>query len=149
MQSITDHLSFDRQRCDALFAQLAGAIDDRDAVCAQSAYTAFLRAMQRHFAMEDAILFPAYERASSSGLEVTHLMRIEHEQMRELLERIAGALHDPQLRGSAAAAADLQTLMQRHNFKEEQILYPLLDRSLQGKAGELLDRIAALPQAPA
>lgn len=149
MQSLTDHLSINHEHCDTLFAGVETAIVNDDAALAQSAFSAFHHAMQRHFAMEETILFPAFDQTSGSDLGATHVMRMEHEQMRELIEQIQGTLNSGNLRACAVLTASLLPLMQQHNLKEEQMLYPLLDRVLQDRVGELIRRIEALPQAPA
>lgn len=148
MQSIVEHLSSEHESCDRLFARLAAAIDSGDTVQAQAAYNAFRHAMQRHFAVEDAILFPAFE-AGSDALGVTHIMRMEHEQMHELVDQLQAALDSGNPQSSAASLGLLSALIQQHNLKEEQMLYPLLERALQGKTDELVKRIKALPKAPA
>lgn len=145
MQSITDHLSIDHERCDRLFAALETAIAKHDTARAQTAFAAFHRAMQRHFAMEDAILFPAFETYSDEPT-ATHLMRMEHEQMRELIEQMQATLNVGNLQPCTALAGELSPLMRQHNLKEEQMLYPLLDRTLGEKSEELIQDIEALPQ---
>jgi iron-sulfur cluster repair protein YtfE (RIC family) len=98
--------------------------------------------------VEDAILFPAFE-AGSDALGVTHIMRMEHEQMHELVDQLQAALDSGNPQSSAASLGLLSALIQQHNLKEEQMLYPLLERALQGKTDELVKRIKALPKAPA
>jgi iron-sulfur cluster repair protein YtfE (RIC family) len=148
MQSIVEHLSAEHESCDRLFARIAAAIDSGDMIRVQAAYHAFRHAMQRHLAVEDAILFPAFE-AGSDILGVTHMMRMEHEQMQELVHQLQAALDSGNPQSCAAALDLLSALMLQHNLKEEQMLYPLLERALQGKADGLVRRIEALPQPPA
>lgn len=146
MQSITDHLALDHERCDALFARIESALADDNAAQAQTAFAAFHRAMQHHFSMEEAILFPAYE-ANSDDLSLSHMMRLEHEQMRELIEQMKAALNSGSLQACTGLTAAMSPLMQLHNQKEEELLYPLLDRKLGEKSAELIERIEALPLA--
>lgn len=148
MPSITERLSLDHERCDTLFAGIEAAIAANDAALALAAFTAFHHAMQHHFAMEDAILFPAFDLIDNGDLGLTHHMRLEHEQMRELIEQMQAALNGSNLHACAGLVAELSPLMQQHNLKEEEVLYPLLDRALGGKTEELVQRIEALPQAP-
>jgi len=73
-------------------------------------------------------------------------MRYEHDQMRDLLAQLAAACeaHDGEAYGGVAET--LLMLMQQHNMKEENILYPMCDRalgaaaeSLGAKMGDLLE----------
>lgn len=148
MQAITDLLSLNHERCDQLFAAVETAIGKDNATQAQTAFNAFHHAMQRHFTIEDVILFPAFEQNNDSDLGVTHMMRMEHEQMRELIEQIQGTLNNGNLQACASLAANLLPLIQQHNLKEEQVLYPLLDRALHDKTTELIQRIKSLPHVP-
>jgi hypothetical protein len=55
------------------------------------AWQAFDRTMRHHFAMEEEVLFPAFERTTGMVRGPTMVMRMEHTQMRALLDQIGGA----------------------------------------------------------
>jgi hemerythrin-like domain-containing protein len=70
-------------------------------------------------------------------------MRMEHQQMRQLLDELATALRT---RDRETCLGDLETLHmlnQQHNAKEEGILYPLAGRALQDNAESLMQRLRA------
>jgi len=72
----------DHRRCDALWSQVEGAVDagaDEGA-----AWRAFADAMERHFQMEEEVLFPRLEERTGMppGAGPTAVMRAEHAQMR-------------------------------------------------------------------
>jgi hemerythrin-like domain-containing protein len=67
----------------------------------------------------------------------TQMMRFEHAQMRDLIEQMERALNGRDGSGFAGAAETLLILMQQHNMKEENILYPMCDRSLATQADAL------------
>lgn len=64
----------------------------------------------------------------------SQVMRFEHAQMRDLLARMeqAAARHDGD--EFSGLAETLLILMQQHNMKEENILYPMCERTLAGQA---------------
>lgn len=145
MQSITELLSLDHERCDAMFERIAAAVATGNSQQAQAAFGKFNDAMQHHFAIEEAVLFPAFEQLDGSDLGLTLHMRLEHEQMHELISEMQAALNSGSPASCNAPLATLSPLMQQHNLKEEQLLYPLLDQALGEKAAELIERIEALP----
>jgi hemerythrin-like domain-containing protein len=131
---LTAPLISDHRSCDGLFAQAENAAGRHDWSACLRQFDLFLEAMIRHFRVEEENLFPAFERASGSASGPTAMMRMEHENMRELLRDMGEAIRS---RGSDDYLGLSETLllyMQQHNIKEENILYPAADRML-GTAG--------------
>ncbi len=62
-------------------------------------------------------------------------MRLEHAQMRPLLAQLEAACAARDGDGYAGAAETLLILMQQHNMKEENILYPMCDQALGAGSG--------------
>jgi DUF438 domain-containing protein len=62
----------------------------------------------------------------------TEVMRGEHRQMRDLLGQMSSGLADRDGDTFSGAAETLLILMQQHNMKEENILYPMCDNALGG-----------------
>jgi hemerythrin-like domain-containing protein len=100
--------------------------------------------MQAHFRAEEEVLFPAFEATTGMRQGPTQMMRHEHQQMRSLLSQLgeASAAHDGE--GYAGAAETLLMLMQQHNMKEENILYPMCDRTLGAHAERICAEMKAL-----
>ncbi|HEU0188285.1 MAG TPA: hemerythrin domain-containing protein [Gallionellaceae bacterium] len=139
MSTISEFMSTDHQRCDTLFAKAEAAAP----AAAAQAFAAFVEAMQHHLAMEEQVLFPAFEQATGNSMGPTRIMRMEHEQMRELFGQMGEALAANDGSTFAGLAETLLILMQQHNMKEEQILYPMSDRALGDTAG-LIERMQAI-----
>jgi regulator of cell morphogenesis and NO signaling len=98
--------------------------------------------LRRHIYVEEELLLPALREAGMTG-PILVMLR-EHGQMWPLLDALDQELHD----GAAdavleATCGQLLALLQRHNPKEEQILYPQVDGVLGPNATiavrELLD----------
>jgi len=143
MASILEQLGADHARCDDFFAQAEQAAAKGDWLSAQAAFSAFAAGMARHFAMEEEVLFPAFESRTGNTAGPTRVMRLEHDQMRGLLDALRQAVEHRDGQAYAGAAETLLVLMQQHNLKEEQILYPMCDRVLAGERDELLARMEA------
>lgn len=130
MPTIADYLSSDHQRCDNLFVAAETAASEHQQTAANEAFSAFQEAMLHHLEMEESILFPAFELATGSNMGPTRIMRMEHAQMRELFTRMQDALTANDMDAFSGQAETLLILMQQHNLKEEQMLYPMSDRAL-------------------
>jgi hemerythrin-like domain-containing protein len=125
--SISEFMSKDHKACDLLFAEAENAASEENWDSASQALTTFVRAMDRHFGVEELELFPAFEQAIGMQGGPTEMMRMEHEQMRELFAEMQYALEQENSDDYLGAAETLLILMQQHNMKEEQILYGMID----------------------
>ncbi len=144
MHTFSNYMGDDHQRCDELFAKAEAAVGSGDWEVAEEAHREFLAAMLHHFAMEEEALFPAFETASGNSMGPTSVMRHEHEQMRSLFDEMTQALAGKQVDEYLGAAETLLILMQQHNAKEEQILYPMTDRMLAPQHEALMEKMQAL-----
>jgi hemerythrin-like domain-containing protein len=73
----------------------------------------------------------------------TQVMRMEHVQMRALMDDAAAALANGDADDYLGLAETLLIMMQQHNMKEENILYPMCDQHLAAETPELLARLEA------
>ena len=132
MSQITPFMTEDHRRCDALFAQAEAAVAQGDLSSGRNCFSAFSSALLHHFAMEEQVLFPAFEEKTGMRMGPTRVMLMEHEQMRGLLAELSSALSAGDAEEYLGQAETLMILMQQHNMKEEQMLYPMSDRALSG-----------------
>ena len=139
-QVLPDH----HRHCDDLFVAAENSVQRADWAAAASAFERFQRQMTAHFDAEESLLFPAFEAATGSSAGPTEMMRYEHDQMRALLTQLAAACEAHDDEGYAGAAETLLMLMQQHNMKEENILYPMCDRALGAEAEDVGARIGVL-----
>jgi len=138
MTTIDELLTAGHRTCDRCFAEAEEAVADKDWSRAEDAWKRFLRELDRHITgLEEEQLFPAFEELNGAQ-GPTRIMRMEHDQMRILAGRIRAALADQDQAAVLGLAETLMLLMQQHNMKEEQILYPLLARSLASAADILV-----------
>jgi iron-sulfur cluster repair protein YtfE (RIC family) len=139
----TEVLPVHHHRCDDLFAEAEkSAMATRWPECAE-AFRRFRREMEAHFATEEQVLFPAFEAVSGGSAGPTQVMRMEHAQMNTLIRAIDAAVAACDVDGFAGAADTLLILMQQHNMKEENILYPMCDQALSGQPLSLREELAS------
>ena len=143
--SITDFLSHDHRACDQLFAEAEAAASRRDWATAQKVTRRFLDAMDHHFRMEEEVLFPRFEEATGMHGGPPQMMRFEHQQMRGLFEDLAQAVAKGDDAAYLGTSETLLVMMQQHNMKEENILYPMCDNALGSSdvGGTIAQRLAA------
>ncbi len=90
-----------------------------------------------HHAKEETMLFPAMEEAGHSRhAGPIGVMLMEHDEGRALLRTMRGVLEDPE--GGAntfeAAALSFAELLRAHIMKENEILFPMAERTLSDAA---------------
>ena len=140
----TQILPAHHKHCDDLFVAAEEAVQRADWTTAVSAFERFHGQMTAHFGAEEDLLFPAFEAATGMSEGPTKMMRYEHEQMRTLLSQLAVACAAHDSDGYAGVAETLLTLMQQHNMKEENILYPMCDQALGAEAERLGAKLDAM-----
>jgi hemerythrin-like domain-containing protein len=140
--STTEALHHHHKHCDQLFADAEASGHKGEWADSAVEFGRFRDELLAHFATEEQVLFPAFEAATGMTGGPTQMMRFEHAQMRELLEQMQAALEQRARDAFAGAAETLLVLMQQHNMKEENILYPMCDRTV----GTTVDVAAALRQ---
>jgi iron-sulfur cluster repair protein YtfE (RIC family) len=143
MSTILDFLGSDHRACDDLFASAEAAAAKNDWSSARTLFDQFQAAMARHLAMEEEVLFPAFESHTRMTSGPTQVMRMEHAQMRDLLGEMDKAVVASNQAGYLGLAETLNMLMQQHNLKEENMLYPMSDRVLGSERDSVIHDMEA------
>ncbi len=143
MNTIAEFMSVDHKACDEAFALAEEAALAQDWNRAETAFKTFQHDMESHFRMEEEVLFLALLDAGGPAGPV-QVMRMEHAQMNELIEQMATSVASRNTRGYGGLSETLLIVMQQHNLKEEQILYPIADRVLAAEREALFIRLQAI-----
>ena len=141
MTPIRSFMTADHRHCDDLFAAAEKALGGNNLEAAAVAFARFQAAMLAHFAGEENTLFPAFEAKIGSSSGPTQVMRLEHAQMRALLAAAGDALLAGHPDDCLEQMDTLLIMMQQHNMKEENILYPMCDQHLSAEQPALLARL--------
>jgi iron-sulfur cluster repair protein YtfE (RIC family) len=141
MGAIESAMNRHHAHCDEIFASVRSGNDRKSWDTSVRAFHRFRREMEHHFAGEESVLFPAFEAATGMQQGPTLVMRGEHDAMRSLFAQVDAALTAHDEDGADGTLSTLLILMQQHNVKEENILYPMMDSALQDRA---LALVAAL-----
>jgi hemerythrin-like domain-containing protein len=144
MATILEFLGSDHHVCDELFASAEESVGQKNWGGARASFDRFHASMLHHLTMEENVLFPAFEARTSSTGGPTQVMRMEHEQMRGLMQDMADAVAKTDYEGYLGLSETLNMLMQQHNMKEENVLYPMTDQVLAGERDNLIRSMEAV-----
>lgn len=143
MKTILEFMTATHKVCDDEFAHAEETVLDHKWDEAGNAFNRFRDAMTQHFRMEEAVLFPALQAAGGPTGPV-QVMLMEHAQMNDLFEQMATALKEKDAQSYGGMSETLLIVMQQHNHKEEQILYPIADHILAAQREALLSRMQSI-----
>ncbi|RRS32875.1 MAG: hemerythrin HHE cation-binding protein [Epsilonproteobacteria bacterium (ex Lamellibrachia satsuma)] len=133
---ISQYMTKEHRGCDTKFAEAEQAAASGDWAKAEEAFLAFSNDTLKHFKKEEEELFPAFEAQTGSSEGPTQVMRYEHEQVKGLIGKLAGALESQDKDAYLSLCESMMILLQQHNMKEEQMLYAMCDRVLPPETKE-------------
>ena len=137
MEGISKVFADDHQRCDESFVAVEQAVTGKDWELAEARALKFIDEMEHHFAVEEGQLFPALEQASGGAAGPIQVMLMEHEQMRNLFKELKDSIAEHSVQDCLGITETLLITMQQHNMKEENILYPMADRTIASEGERL------------
>ncbi len=140
-ETIYNFMERDHARCDQLYADGEAAILDNNMALGKELLASFDLCMRRHFAMEELFFFPAFEERTGMTQGPTSVMRMEHEQMRQVLGQMKTALAVDDSETVLGAGETILILLQQHNTKEENMLYPMGDGHISDIAEAMLKKM--------
>lgn len=143
MTTIRTFMTEDHRHCDDLFADAEQAIGQNNLEAALAAFEHFHAAILAHFDTEEKTLFPTFEAKTGMTMGPTQVMRMEHAQMRSLMDDAVDALKAGNTDDYLGQAETLLIMMQQHNVKEEHVLYPMCDQHLGDQVATLLPQLQA------
>lgn len=125
--TISQYYQDDHDRLDRLFSEFQD-FKKSDPEKARTSFEKFKGGLERHIRWEEEILFPVFEgKIGHRDTGPTAVMRLEHTDIKAILETIRKKLQDGSYQ-TEAEEAQLFGHLGIHNMKEEQILYPAIDR---------------------
>jgi hemerythrin-like domain-containing protein len=139
--TLVEFFTQDHRACDERWVKVESAAEGGDPAAIQASWETFDRAQRHHLEMEEGVLFPAFEDATGMTGGPTQVMRMEHEQMRGLLDQMASAMTGGDVQELIDLGDTLLMLIQQHNQKEEGMLYPMAERALASNWEDIRARL--------
>ncbi|MEA2091810.1 MAG: hemerythrin domain-containing protein [Campylobacterota bacterium] len=143
MSTIKEYLTADHGRCDEYFAVMEENAS-KSLADAKVAYEAFAQATERHFQLEERVMFLEFETKTGMTEGPTSMMRHEHAQMRTLIKQMGEAIDADDKDKFFGLSETLMILMQQHNMKEEQMLYPMAQQHLSAESEKVIDMMESM-----
>lgn len=146
METIQQAFTADHRACDESLARVEKGLMAKAGAQSDEAFASFRAQLESHFDAEEQILFPSLEAVFPGGSGPISVMRSEHAQVRDLCNEVQALIRGSEFAQAAETVDLLFSMLQSHNIKEEQILYPMCDRFLQGHGNEIaraLDKLIA------
>ncbi len=143
MSTIKEFLTTDHSRCDEIFASMEEAAND-SLESAIEICKEFMDATEHHFQMEERVMFLEFETKTGMTQGPTQMMRHEHTQMRQLMKDMLAALESGNKDKFFGYSETLMILLQQHNMKEEQMLYPMVQQHLSAESDRIIDMMNSI-----
>jgi iron-sulfur cluster repair protein YtfE (RIC family) len=144
MSTISEFMTNHHKQCDELFVDAESAVDKEQWDVVADKWPLCHNEIETHFRREEEVLFPKFESVTGMTGGPTQMMRIEHQQIRELFKEMDKAVKAKDKVNYMGLSETLMVTMQQHNMKEEQILYPMIDGAITSQ-DELIDTMLKHP----
>ena len=144
MSTISSFLTADHRACDKEFANLENAVASGNWEESAIKLNKFITDLLHHFDMEEKVMFLSFEEVTGMTQGPTMIMKMEHNQMRQLLNDLQEDLEKKDKNHFFGVSESLMMLMQQHNMKEEQMLYAMADSHLGSLVPQVIENMKAI-----
>lgn len=125
MTDIASYMTTKHRACDELFIEAEKFMAESNWENSIQKWQLFCENMEHHLHAEESVIFPKFEQATGMTSGPTAVMKMEHQQMRSLMSDIGKATEQQNKDTCLGLTETMMILMQQHNMKEEQVLYPM------------------------
>lgn len=129
-RSVSELIGWDQRRLDDILDDVNELAETGDFTGALRHFEDFRAGLEHHIAMEEQVLFPLYQKLSLDTEAAMAAMYSEHVLIRTLVEQVAEALRTGDLPSFARVIENLYAVMDVHDQKEEDVVFPRLDAEL-------------------
>ena len=144
MNTIAQYLTHDHRRCDDLFVNAENHVCKDAWPEARTCFNQFRTGIEHHFAMEEQVLFAAFEQKTGNTQGPTEIMRGEHRQIRAIIDLLMKSLALQDKDEYLGHSETMNIMIQQHNLKEENMLYPMTDQILTGIKSDVIDAMSVI-----
>jgi iron-sulfur cluster repair protein YtfE (RIC family) len=141
LETVTGCLHSDHERLERLLREAGDAVEGGDVAAIERQCLELGIQLRNHMKFEDRFLFPIVERLCGVAAP-TCVLRREHLDIEDRLVGLSCAIYLSDLAAIRAEFAELVSTLASHHGREERVVYPLVDRSLDDTArSRLVDDI--------
>ena len=141
MNSTDNWLVHEHSLYEDLLTECHDAVENEDWEGVNLIFSQLVMHLKRHIAMEEEVLYPAYEAAPHAPQGPTTALREEHSTIIRLLQDMAPVIRTRGSEHLLECLAHLESQMIKHHEKEEDIFLPMASHILNSSRDELLSRL--------
>lgn len=132
MHTINDAFAHDHRRLELALESSVAHVHTGHWDTVADRFAVFRRGIELHIAIEEELLFPAVEDGAETPL--TAILRKGHRDLGVFFDELADALEARDVDEYCRVASSMGGLLERHDKKEEEELYPAVQERLGASA---------------
>ena len=141
MNSTDNWLVHEHSLYEDLLTECHDAVENEDWEGVNLIFSQLVMHLKRHIALEEEVLYPAYESAPHAPQGPTTALREEHSTIIRLLQDMAPVIRTRDSGHLLECLAHLESQMIKHHEKEEDIFLPMASQLLNSRRDELSSRL--------
>jgi hemerythrin-like domain-containing protein len=141
MSDSDNWLVHDHSWYEALMLRCQLAVAEEDWAAADQDFKDLVARLKTHMAMEEGVLYPAYEAAGHAPQGPTTALRREHDEIVRLVQDIVPLMKSRNSEYVLDSLTQLERVMFKHHEKEEDIFLPMASHILTAKREEILAQL--------
>ena len=141
MNSTDNWLVHEHSLYEDLLTECHDAVENEDWEGVNLIFSQLVMHLKRHIALEEEVLYPAYESAPHAPQGPTMALREEHSTIIRLLQDMAPVIRTRDSEHLLECLAHLENQMIKHHEKEEDIFLPMASLILNSRRDELSSRL--------
>jgi hemerythrin-like domain-containing protein len=127
---------------EGLLTQCQEAVEIEDWSGADRVFRGLVTHLKRHMALEEEVLYPAYETAPEAPQGPTTALREEHDQIVRLVRDMLRIIKTRDSDHVLESLVHLEQQMIKHHEKEEDIFLPMASHILDARREEISQQLA-------
>ena len=137
MSGTDNWLEHEHSLYENLLSQCQDAVESEDWGTVDLLFKEMVTSLKRHMALEEEVLYPAYESTSHAPQGPTQALRAEHDQIVRLIRDMARVIKSRGSEHVLECLLHLEKQMIKHHEKEEDIFLPMASHILDAKREEI------------
>ncbi len=142
MSNSDNWLVHEHSKYENLLSQCQDAVEMEDWGTVDRVFNELVTHLQRHMALEEEVLYPAYESTTHAPQGPTTALREEHSGLVRLIRDMARIIKTRDSEHVLESVVHLEYQMIKHHEKEEDIFLPMASYILNAGRDELVRKMA-------
>ncbi len=138
MNSTNNWLVHEHSLYEDLLSECHDAVENEDWEGVNLIFSQLVMHLKRHIALEEEVLYPAYESAAHAPQGPTTALRDEHSTIIRLLQDMVPIIRTRDSEHLLQCLSQLENQMIKHHEKEEDFFLPMASHILKASHDELL-----------